>query len=512
MEASTEPLLSSPGVDRAVVSLAAPNNPPERPLTPQLLLNLQQTRGNQFVLRTLAAQGRLQARRQATATHPTLQRAWSDAPTSGAISSATSGTGATATPVTAPAAGWNSGEVAVGAMRRIPVEGLSGGNQTEAPEAAATNQSAVGRAVVIIPAGVTISPPPSPPPQIEILLFLHGHNIGYRQRTRRGKVSGSEVGTVRDVELDQLEQQLQAVNSPTRIVIGVLPQGTSHSGFGALSGDPYLNEVLAKLNTDLVWGPGVQGPTSPSRVILAGHSGAGDPISAMLASGAGSHSRLSATLAEVILFDAINGPVELERVQHWVSGSLSTDLRRLRQIDSDGQADGHDATTIEADKLAYLQTSMRFRGYHTNSDYAARYAEVNNTIQGWFNTNARSLGGSSSAVYRQLRDNYKVEPAVPRDHEHIVGAGGVKDSLQNLPPLPPPAATASAAVPSSIATPPAAAPDTSAPDAGVPDASLPGGLADDASTVSRFPNPSGTRVAHEPAAGRHGEQGARQCV
>ncbi len=338
----TQPFNSSSGTIQRD-SLAAPDTPPGEPITAHSVLTLQQTRGNKYVLRALAAQSHSRNSRR-----PSIQRAWSDAPTTGAVTNATSGPAATATPVAAPANGWNSGENAVGTMRRIPIEGLAEGNQNAANNAAAANQSATGRAIVIIPSGLTIPAPPAPVPQIEVFLHLHGHNVGYRQRTRPGDVRGSEVGTVRDVDLDRIEQQLQTVDAlPNRQVIGVLPQGTVGSGFGTFNSDAYLTEVFAKLNTLGVWGNGVQGPTSAARVILSGHSGAGNPIASLLNSGAGSHSRLPANLREVILFDAINDDsgaqrdlddptaprhadgFEIAAVNNWITASLNADQHQL---------------------------------------------------------------------------------------------------------------------------------------------------------------------------------------
>src|ERR1700722_17185024 len=156
-----------------------------------------------------------------------LQRQWADAPV-GPIG------GATSTQVQAPSFGWNRGETSVGGIRRIPIETLRTGNQDQDAHPAA-EEAADARAIVLIPAAIDLTQP------VEVLLHLHGHNVGYRQRRTQGKHASLRPGSVRDIDTDRIEQQLEASHRP---MIGVLPQGTTGSGFGAFNSDAYIADVL----------------------------------------------------------------------------------------------------------------------------------------------------------------------------------------------------------------------------------------------------------------------------
>jgi hypothetical protein len=53
------------------------------------------------------------------------------------------------------------------------------------------------------------------------------------------------TGTVRDVAQDRIEAQMRA--SGATQTIAILPQGISHSRFGKVLTDPYIQAVLARL-------------------------------------------------------------------------------------------------------------------------------------------------------------------------------------------------------------------------------------------------------------------------
>jgi len=108
--------------------------------------------------------------------------------------------------------GWNSGERTVGGVRRIPLDGLKNVNQDPAPSTN-TNESAAGRAILVVPTSLDASQ------AIDVLLHLHGFNIGYRQRVAS---SSPDAGTVRDVLVDQIEDQL---GRSGRSMIAVPPRG-----------------------------------------------------------------------------------------------------------------------------------------------------------------------------------------------------------------------------------------------------------------------------------------------
>ncbi|HTX76021.1 MAG TPA: DUF4157 domain-containing protein [Terracidiphilus sp.] len=338
-----------------------------------------------------------------------IRRQWSDAPAGGATSAQT----------TPPSMGWNKAETSVAGVRRIPVEGIPGGNIDKDRQRAAV-EAADNRAIALIPAGLDTLQP------VDVLLHLHGHNVGYRQRATKGADDETlGVGTVRDVESDRIEQQIAASKRP---IIAVLPQGTTGSGFGKLNSDAYIAEVFKKLTAMGVWGPDASAPKI-GRVILSGHSGAGDPLSAMMAE-PGSP-RLPSALKEVALFDAINGPIELGRVTDWVKQHLDADLAALVAL---GKGSGIETP----EQTAYLQKSMRFRAYYTNGSYKDRHETLQKSIDDWFKTNAKPALGVGSALYTQLKDNYRTVPVGHGQHNKIMGRDNrLLDALTTLPSAPP---------------------------------------------------------------------------
>ncbi len=344
-----------------------------------------------------------------------IQRQWSDAPL-GPMG------GATSTQTTPPSYGWNRDETTVGRIRRIPIEGLRVGNMTPDPNAAAA-EAANARAIVLLPETIDLTQP------VEVLLHLHGHNVGYRQRRTAGLHPTLKVGSVRDIDTDRIEQQLQASGRP---MIGILPQGTTGSGFGGFDSNAYITDVFRILS-----GIGAFGKRSApriARVVLSGHSGAGAPIAAMLSEPG--QPRLPASLGEVALFDSINGPGELTAVTNWVLARLAGDLAALT-------ASG----VTPAQQTAYLQTSLRFRAYYTNSSYAARHLTLHGSIEAWFARHATALGGRASPMYATLRDHYRVVAVGHSDHEVILGRDNkLQDALNLLPPVPSGAGAGAAAV------------------------------------------------------------------
>ena len=176
------------------------------PNSPDTVVLLQRVIGNASTLRLLRSGAR-------------VQRAWSDA----------------------KPGGWNASEQMVGRMRRIPIEGLNLGNQTKA-ERSDVKEAATGRAIVLIPAEIDPAKP------VEVMLFLHGHGAGNREKG----------GQVQDVAEHRIAQQIEAVSyepsaqpgaAPAlkRQMIGVLPQGGLKSQFGpTFKADDYLAEVFSE--------------------------------------------------------------------------------------------------------------------------------------------------------------------------------------------------------------------------------------------------------------------------
>ncbi len=148
------------------------------------------------------------------------------------------------TAVKPPASGnWNAQDIVIGKIRRINVEGLdvddskSGGTagvgnvRDDAKEGGEwggegrvdkiTKEKAIGKALVLVP-----EPFDKSIKTVDVMIYLHGYGIGYRQRvhTRQQDVgtkdkpkvvdeAGMESGTVRDIEVDHMEEQLDAVNA-----------------------------------------------------------------------------------------------------------------------------------------------------------------------------------------------------------------------------------------------------------------------------------------------------------
>jgi hypothetical protein len=327
-------------------------------------------------------------------------------------------------------AGWASGgesnatERKVRGMWRIPLDGIPGGNAEEAKRTD-TAESAVDRAIVIVPAFLGRAPK-----SVEVLLHLHGYGIGYRAqqgKTPQGPYawSGAGEGKVRDEVVDRVEGQLEESG---RAMVGILPQGDLKSGFGAsFDSDAYIKAIFGKLVSSKIWDAA---PTS-SGVVLSGHSGAGATLASMLApkqvrKDTDKVAAAPSGLREVVLFDAINGTHELASVTTWVTESLRADLATIKTLKGD-------------DRLAYLETSMRFRGYHTHL-YDSAYKSLKATIDGWFTANQKALGGKRSATFAKLRGNYTIKDADKKEthyqsHEEMIGHGDrMVDALSALPP------------------------------------------------------------------------------
>jgi hypothetical protein len=336
-----------------------------------------------------------------------IRRQWTDAPAGGATSAET------------PAfpSAWNKAEASVAGVRRIPVEDIPGGNTSKDPQSAA-KEAADSRAIAVLPASLDTTQP------VDVLLHLHGHNVGYRQRAIKGSDDETlGVGTVRDIESDRIEQQIAASKRP---IIGVLPQGTARSAFGNLNADAYVAAVFNKLTALGAWGPQASAPPI-GRVILSGHSGAGGRISEMMAESG--TPRLPSALKEVSLFDAINGPGELRIITNWVLQQLDADLAALLSL---GSGSGIEAPA----QTAYLRKSTRFRAYYTSGSYRERHENLQKSIDDWFSKHAAAFGAGSS-FYTQLKDNYRTVPVGHGQHNKIMGRDNrLLDALTTLPATP----------------------------------------------------------------------------
>jgi hypothetical protein len=357
---------------------------------------------------------------------------------------------------------WNLDERSVGKIRRIPLEGLSEGlgeNRvwdvkakkwrvvSESPEIPVlSSESAKGKAIVLVPDGLDAKK------KIEVLVFLHGFTeyggrpyAGWRtltdppkgmkreeterlKRLRQGADS-QDSAPVRDVALDQAEQQLEE-SGDTQLVI-VLPQGGLHSQFGK-DGDqnfdagPYVAEIVSRLLTEKRWrdagGKPVTTAPTVSRIDMAGHSGAG----ATLAHMADAKQPSSALTGDLVIYDAINRG-QLSSFVTWAGKRLDADLAVLTGTATDDQ------------KFEYLRGAQKLRGYTTDS-YISAYIELDDAIGRWFTRNRAKLGAWAPC----LRANYTME-YVDVAHEELMrgskagqarpaGTGTILDAIKGLHP------------------------------------------------------------------------------
>jgi hypothetical protein len=258
---------------------------------------------------------------------------------------------------------WNKDSTTVSGEQRIPLEGLTEG-LADAAASTATNESANQRAIAIVPAGFNASAP------ADVLLHFHGHNIGYRERSVADSSAGPK-GTVRDVEADQIPQQMAA--SGYQNLIAILPQGTTGSSFNAkgFHADAYVNGALAKLGATLAPPVTIQ----RGKVILSGHSGGGPRAVAAAdelnpASPADANDPFKQD-SPLLLFDGINGPTELATLKAMLARWIAGDLAKCT------------ALGLAAAPTRLVNRGLRFRS--TYSDTGAYYGLVH-------------LGGSHTAV------------------------------------------------------------------------------------------------------------------
>jgi hypothetical protein len=375
---------------------------------------------------------------------------------------------------------WNRDEHGVGKIRRIPVEGLSKGLQTEKatyyvrnpenpkewiPKTESTKldalspEGATGKAIVLVPEALVATQP------IEVVVFLHGYTegtgrpyAGWRALSKpppkdgpsslRQGVDAGDTAPVRDVALDQAEAQLEETGQ--KQVVMVLPQGGLHSQFGKdgtanFDSDTYVRELVKRLSYEHVWMDGQGKPVKKwpavARVSMAGHSGAGATLANMAdesvkqVKNAGKPPdpkakapKSSGISGDLVIFDAINGPGELGSFQAWARMRLDQDLIVLKGNGTDKE------------KLDYLRTAPKLRGFYSDDGYKPKYVELDNDIRAWFKDNAKALGPFAAA----LRANFTIKHFAV-GHEELMrgekignkraaGTGGIVEAIQSLHP------------------------------------------------------------------------------
>ena len=189
----------------------------------------------------------------------------------------------------------NAGERESSGLRRLPIEGIAGGDFPR-------------RAIVILPAATAGSA------NVDVLLHLHGFTPGY---------AGAKPD---DEGVYRIEAQLAASK---RELIGILPQGDAAADFNAGAGkafdaDDFIRAVFARLTAEGAWDT-EQGP-APGTVILSGHSGADQPIAEMLDSGQGASGKAPGKLAGLFLFDSMIASAFSGSVWHYVDRRLKDEL------------------------------------------------------------------------------------------------------------------------------------------------------------------------------------------
>jgi hypothetical protein len=300
------------------------------------------------------------------------------------------------------------------------------------------------QAIVLIPGKL------NPANSIDILLHLHGHNVGY---------AGDSLNNVRDVQKDNIEQQLLA--SGHNQMIAILPQGSNQSVFKDLNTTTYVSLVFVVLNNLGVWGKGkddkpIQVKTEGHKVILSAHSGGGAKLSSLLDKGGKPAN--PGGLEGLFLFDSINalsipkknpdgsiatdekgkpissgipdvsGSTELKRIRAFVAYQLDLELKELDRLAKLPSPDSKQNEFLE-------KSGFRVRGYYTPGWYEKIYAPLVKDIDDWFKTKAKKkLPSLDQKIIDQWSKNYVIQPvnAVSKvgpvgkghqGHDYIVGQG-----------------------------------------------------------------------------------------
>jgi hypothetical protein len=333
---------------------------------------------------------------------------------------------------------WNDDEHPVGKVRRIPLEGLKEGTGAgmsakdqkgwqDIP--ALTSEKAIGKAIVLVPDDLDAGK------SIEVVVFLHGHTEGthrpfggfrtldqtvkgagkHMQDLRRG-IDPTDIAPVRDVALDQAGQQLE--DSKDNQLVIVLPQGGLYSQFSKTGGKdfdagPYVNEIVTRLQTEKRWkddkgGVAASAP-SVTRIVMAGHSGAGAALSHMAnADKPGVKPGESSALPnDLVIYDAINGWGQRNAFEEWATRRLDEALAILT-----------DPTIDDKAKLVHLNTAPKLRGYTTDF-YIDQYILLDKAIEAWFAKNKAALGQWAGC----LRANFHLE-YLDVDHEELMRGSG----------------------------------------------------------------------------------------
>jgi len=283
----------------------------------------------------------------------------------------------------------------VGKVRRLAIAGLAGGasGSFKGGDSAHTTEAADHRAIVLVPQGF------SPKDPVDVLLYFHGHTevwrgryAGFRQRTFTPTAETKKAGLtsdnkVRDVDLDQIEQQIDS--SGKRQTIGILAQGGPQHQFGDINVDAYISDVLTRTNKEY---PTILTAVPKSwSVILSGHSGGGFAVQDAL-----SAANKPKNLKGLLLFDA-------EAMHRDMRQRITDDLNFLA-----------DLTHSDADRDTRLAGRPSVRAFTSaGSPYADRYEDiVGATIE---STLKRIFPNGRKAELQRLRTRQALQPLAPAE-------------------------------------------------------------------------------------------------
>ncbi len=329
--------------------------------------------------------------------------------------------------------GWNVQEKHLGTMRRIPIDDLTVGKQTEdeASNDTLTDEKAGRRAILIAPKTL------DPTATVDAFVHLHGYTEKYNRKGKRvyrpyaGLRQHKDSGEVRDVALDRVEAQMEAAGQPQ--IVAILAQGGVRSQFGegddeyGLDAPTYAKDVLATAARIGAW------TSEPrlGRTILSAHSGGAHTVRRALAAELDKKKQAKgpSAFAEVALFDAITGSGELTVFTDWVLARLNADRAVLT-----------DPAWKDADKIAYLKTSTRFRGYYAS--YKSAYEKLEGSICGWFGAHAAALGPYADELWTHYQvidtklgpggHEYVMRGSKPGDKKTTAAKGNIADAIAAL--------------------------------------------------------------------------------
>jgi hypothetical protein len=294
-----------------------------------------------------------------------------------------------------------------------------------------TAEKPYNRGVVLVPTALLTSPPA----EIDVFFHLHGHGIGWREGSKTADDKSAPVGfAFKDAVRDEVAEDIEGQLPPT--IAAVMPQGGSFAQFGGIDANAVILEAL---HTVPGWGA-----VKPRRVVFGAYSGGGGTASGLLGSGEKKQSARLAErmkdlkgLSEVVLFDAINGPVEeLPAAISFVNDQIDVDIGRLS-----GEAD--------ADKQKeYLRSSMRFRGFFSADSptylplYTSLFVQTVRAKGLWSGTPDAAKHGTvpkaladkiSQPVWELLADNYVIAPR-GQGHPTKMAGGNLKEAMDALTP------------------------------------------------------------------------------